>query len=635
MKPINAPTLARPGPRWGAYPERNERARARRPGRVSPRAQWRQQLRQAAPHQTLHATRQALQRHGLTPETVAAALGLVLHTMERTHQITLHDTQLTAATGLLNQQLIEMATGEGKTLVLASAAAVAGLSGVPVHVITANDYLAERDAQALAPLYKALELSVGQVAPDMSPEQRRQAYACDVVYVTAKELAFDYLRDVLARSASTEPAPPVLRGLCMALLDEADSVLLDEATVPLIISGAQQCDAAHQAHRRAVWWQALQLARRLHGHEWTTDPHRQRADVTAQGDERLVGTAESLGGVWRRPRLRRELLSLALTALHALQRDHHYLVRQGQIELLDATTGRVATGRVWSQGLHALIELKEGCTPSGPTQTLAQVTFQRFFQRYWFLGGLSGTLAEARGELHAVDGLDVVRVAERLPSRRQVWPDHVFDTKVQRWLAVVGRVRELQTQHRPTLIGTDSVTDSEQLSAHLTEAGVAHTVLNARHDHNEALVVAKAGQAGQVTVATRMAGRGTDIALAPIALSAGGLHVINCQRNESRRLDRQLAGRCARQGQPGSTETWICAGISADRSGVNPPKLVSCNPSAPLRRFWTAPWRWWHVRLPQWLEERRHAALRRQLLDQDRQWAQQHHSARHGTGPST
>lgn len=641
--------LARPGPRWGAYPERPDDAEPRlcgtlphpwlptwlpAPWRLAWCRPWLRQVRQRSAHTPLdlNACRQALRREGFTPDNVALALAHVLRATEQTLGLRLHDTQLLAATLMLDQQLVEMATGEGKTLAMATAAAVAALAGIPVHLVTANDYLAERDAQTLSPLFSALGISVAHIAPSMSSDQRRPVYAQDVVYATAKEVAFDYLRDGLS---TPQGAPPLLRGLSLALIDEADSILLDEASVPLIISVTQQGQAAQQAHRRAVWWQALHLARRLsHDGDYTVDTGRHSATLTPAGEQHIAGPAEALGGVWRRPRLRRDLLGLAVTALHALHRDQHYLVREGKVELLDTLTGRVAVGRVWSQGLHTLIELKEGCTPSAPTETLAQITFQRFFKRYWRLGGLSGTLVEARAELRGLYDLDVVRVPERLPSQRQTWPTLVFATPDQRWRAIAERAQEMQAQGRPLLIGTDSVHDSEQLSQHLQQAGIAHTVLNARQDQHEADIVAQAGQAGHVTVATRMAGRGTDISLDATALAAGGLHVIHCQRNESKRMDRQLVGRCARQGQAGSTEAWICAAISNDPAPPSEPKLTRCIQSAVVHRSTPSAWCWWHLRLPQWLEERRQAALRRQLLDQDRQWAQQHRLARQSRGPS-
>jgi preprotein translocase subunit SecA len=607
------------------------------PWRLAACQPWLNQVRHQAQDTTmgLAQCRQNLRRHGFTASTLSTALAHVLRATEQTLGLHLHDTQLLAATLMLDQQLVEMATGEGKTLAMAAAAAVAALAGVPVHVITANDYLAERDAQSLSALFAALGVSVAHIAPAHTPEQRRLAYAQDIVYATAKEVAFDYLRDGLSARQGT---PPLLRGLSLALIDEADSILLDEASVPLIISATTRHGAAQQAHRRAVWWQALHLARRL-GHsgdddDFVVDPSRQSVSLTSAGDQRIAGPAEALGGLWRRPRLRRELIGLALTALHALQRDQHYLVRDGKVELLDTLTGRIAVGRVWSQGLHTLIELKEGCTTSAPTETLAQITFQRFFKRYWRLGGLSGTLVEARAELQSLYGVQVVRVPERLPSQRQQGPTLVFKTAEQRWQAVAERAAELRAQGRPVLIGTDSVSDSEQLSQRLAQAGIEHAVLNARHDQDEARIIGQAGQTGRVTVATRMAGRGTDITLDSTALAAGGLHVIHCQRNESRRMDRQLAGRCGRQGQAGSTETWICTAISDDSPPPTAPKLTRCIQSAVMDRSPRSPWCWWHLRVPQWLEERRQAALRRQLAEQDRQWAQQHRLAQQSRGPS-
>ena len=641
--------LARPGPRWGAYPERPDHTDPRHggtlprpwlptwlpaPWRLALCRPWLRQVRQLSADTSLELNncRQALRREGFTPDTVALALAHVLRATEQTLGLRLHDTQLLAATLMLDQQLVEMATGEGKTLAMATAAAIAALAGIPVHVVTANDYLAERDAQTLAPLFTALGVTVAHIAPAMSPDQRRPVYAHDVVYATAKEVAFDYLRDGLS---AQQGAPTLLRGLSLALIDEADSILLDEASVPLIISVTQQGQATQQAHRRAVWWQALHLARRLRDHgDYTVDSGRHSAALTPAGEQHIAGPAEALGGVWRRPRLRRDLLGLAVTALHALQRDQHYLVREGKVELLDTLTGRIAVGRVWSQGLHTLIELKEGCTPSAPTETLAQITFQRFFKRYWRLGGLSGTLVEARAELRQLYDVQVVRVPERLPSRRQRWPSLAFATPEQRWGAVAERALELQALGRPLLVGTDSVHDSEQLSRHLHAAGIAHTVLNARHDQHEADIVAQAGQAGRVTVATRMAGRGTDISLDARALAAGGLHVIHGQRNESRRMDRQLVGRCARQGQAGSTEAWICAAISPDSHPPSETKLTRCIQSAVAHRSTLSLWCWWHLRVPQWMEERRQTALRQQLFDQDKQWAEQHRLARQSRGPS-
>lgn len=570
---------------------------------------------------TLKSARLGLRRQGLAPATCAPAMACVQVALQRTLGWHLHPLQMLAASHMLDQHLVEMATGEGKTLAMAAAACIAAMAGVPVHVVTANDYLAERDAQALQALADVLRLRVGHVAPGMGPDARREAYGLDIVFATARELAFDHLRDGLALPGSGHERP-VLRGLCMALLDEADSILLDEAVVPLVISGSLPEKPAQQAARRALWWQARQLAQALKkGIHFELQSGPPDAHLTEAGRAEAARLAQALDGPWRRTGTRHELLRLALTAQHALHRDRHYLVRERRIELLDQLTGRVAIGRAWTQGLQALVELKEGCPPSAPTDTLAQITFQRFFQRYWHLAGLSGTLREARGELREVYGLAVRHMPLRRPSLRQDGPTRCFPSAEARWQAVASMASRLRSQNRPVLIGTDTVPDSERLSWHLDQQGVPHTVLNARHDRQEADIIAQAGRAGQVTVSTRMAGRGTDIALDQAALSAGGLHVIHCQRNESRRMDRQLLGRAARQGQPGSTETWICSANLQDSYPIGDSMLTACSSSVTESVTRTASW--WRqvtVQLHQWIEEQRQSAMRRHLLKQDRQW---------------
>jgi preprotein translocase subunit SecA len=404
------------------------------------------------------------------------------------------------------------------------------------------------------------------------------------------------LERVAANMGERSPVALLMRGLCLALLDEADSILLDEAEVPLILSRQLP-----QAARRAYLWQALALARQL-------DPSRDflvhRADrlveLTALGEERLDIHAAALGGPWTRPRYRREAVMLALAALHAYHRNEQYLVQDSAIELLDPVSGRVAPGRVWSRGLHTLVALKEGLRPPSETETVEQTTFQRFFQRYWRLGGISGTLREASAELAGVYGAGVVSIPLHQPCRRTQLPARRFDNADALFDAVVERVRALQASGRPVLVGTDSVAQSERLSELLRRHGMAHRVLNALHAAGEAALVASAGQAGSITVATRMAGRGTDIELDPAARSAGGLHVLSCQQNPSRRLDRQLAGRCARHGDPGSVEEWAC--------------LPSDGPVVPS---WLAqPFKHW----TQWREEQRRTGLRANLLEQDLYW---------------
>ena len=559
------------------------------------------------------------------------ALGCVAAAGERSLGRSPFDNQLLAAGVLLDDRLAEMATGEGKTYAAALAAAVAALAGVPVHVMTANDYLVQRDAEQLEPFFAAVGLTVGRIVATTEPAARRAAYACDVTYCTAREVAFDYLRDGLATESAgldlqrrlrrfagaDATAPLLLRGLCMALLDEADSLLIDEAAMPLVL--AQQ---AADPQQRAVCFAALALARQLQpGTDVRVDRDAGRIVWFDAGTQHLERASAGLAGAWRNGQHRHDMVSAALEALHLLERDRHYLVCDGKVALLDAVTGRTAPGRVWSRGLQTLVELKEGCTPSPATTTRAQISFQAFFGRYLRLCGMSGTLSEARREIGALYRREVVTIALRRPSQRRILPERLFADSARRWHAVRRRVLELHAAGRPVLIGTDSVADSEALSAVLERAGVAHRVLNARHDHAEAQIVARAGERGAVTVATRMAGRGTDIVLGPGVAALGGLHVICCQDNPSRRLDRQLIGRAARQGDPGSAVTYRTLDDASRRDSWLSGLLRHCRKLDDEGAFVLPAWlvRHWAARL-QRQDEDAQVRQRRRLLEQDREW---------------
>ena len=528
--------------------------------------------------------RARLGHHGLTADMRCEALALVARMGEQVLERKPFESQLHAALGMLNGQLVEMATGEGKTYAAALAAAVAALAGTPVHLMTANDYLVQRDAQALLPMYAALGLTVGVVTAASTAAERRMAYRCDITYCTAREVAFDYLRDARAghafqsdlqrRAASlSKPANQaeaqlaLLRGLHMALIDEADSLLIDEAAIPLRLSeplsaplsGVNQADPA--AQQRALSFQTLSVARQLVlGRDVLFDATARKVTWTATGQERLASLVQGLGtdwgGVWLNRRHCSDLIETALQALHGLQRDRDYLVRDQQLLLLDPVTGRVADGRVWSRGLQALVELKENCTLTAPNQIAAQVSLQRFFGRYLKVAGMSGTLRECRAELLRGYGGAVVPVALRLPSLRIHHADKVFATAAQRVRAAVSRVAELHALGRPVLVGCDSVAATQKMCIALRAAGMNPARLDAQHDAQEADTIAAAGQIGALTVTTHMAGRGTDIALGVGVAALGGLHVLCCQDNASARLDRQIIGRSARAGDPGSCEIW-------------------------------------------------------------------------------
>jgi preprotein translocase subunit SecA len=526
-----------------------------------------------------------LRREGLDEELAAAAFALVREAARRTLGTPPFDVQLMAGWAMANGMLVEMATGEGKTLAATLPACTVALAGGPVHVVTANDYLVERDAEAMRPIYAALGLSVGFVTErERSWEARRAAYACDVVYGTSKSIAFDYLRDGLVRGRRRSVVSVgvanlseehrladrlMLRGLCFAIVDEADSVLADDARTPLVLSGPTPGSDAPQIYRNAV-----SLARELEpGRDFHARVRDCAVDFTEAGRQRIERLASPLGGFWAGPRRREEWVGRALVALHLFVRDHHYLVREGRVQIIDQPTGRLAPDRSWERGLHQLIEEKEGCAITAERETLARISYQRFFRRYLRLAGMTGTAREVARELWSVYGLRTIVIPRRLPLRRLDLGVRTFSAQTSKWVAVAERAGELHRSGRPVLIGTCSVAASEELSRILAEHGLPHRVLNARQDAQEAAIVAEAGRRGRITVATNMAGRGTDIALAEGVEPLGGLHVIQTQRGEARRIDRQMFGRCARQGERGSSEACISLEDGPIR-GFFPPALL-------------------------------------------------------------
>jgi preprotein translocase subunit SecA len=395
----------------------------------------------------------------------------------------------------------------------------------------------------------------------------------------------------------------------MTIVDEADSILIDEACVPLIL--AERSTDSGQLEYLNI---AFNVASELSVAHYRLDHSQMKAELTPRGREELERRTAASGNAWRNRKHREEVVCLALAARYIYSRDRHYLVRNDKVEIIDETTGRPAAGRTWSRGLHQLIELKEGCDPSDQQVTTAQITFQRFFRRYHRLCGSSGTLAEASGELREVYGLHVVRVPLRKPSRRQLYATRVYPDRKSQVQAVAARALAVSRDGRPVLIGTDSVADSENLSNELTAMEIDHAVLNARQDAEEAEVIAAAGQAGRITVTTNIAGRGTDIPLEDGVAERGGLHVICCQHNISRRIDRQLVGRCARQGDPGSAETLLAvdqALLSRWTPAWIRRRIAACGMQRP---------RWLVqllVRFPQWAESARRRDQRRALLAHD------------------
>jgi preprotein translocase subunit SecA len=554
-----------------------------------------------------------LRREGFAPELVTRVFALVREAADRTIGLRHYDVQLIGGAILLDGAVAEMETGEGKTLTATLSASAAALAGWPVHIVTVNDYLARRDAEWMGPIYRALGLSVGLVVHGLSPEERRAAYACNVTYVTNKDIAFDYLRDrILLRGqpsrlqlqlerlggSDARLRRLLLRGLVYAIVDEADSVLVDEARTPLIISGA-----GDDAPERKLYETALEIAAALTApRDFALGGTERTIELTNVGRDRIAELALPHGGLWTGGRRREELVRQGLTALYLMEKDKHYLVRDGRVQIIDEFTGRVMADRAWEQGLHQLVEVKEHCQLTNRREPLARISYQRFFRRYLRLAGMTGTAKEVAGELWSVYRLPVVRVPTNRPLNRQGLPPNVVTTEDEKWTAIVRRIAEVHAQGRPILVGTRSVAASEHLSLLLNRAGLPHVVLNARQDSDEAEIVARAGERGRITVATNMAGRGTDIKLAPGVANLGGLHVIATEFHEAGRIDRQLFGRCGRQGDPGTYEAFA----SLEDEIVRHARWANWLGAKPLR-----------LRLAQKMAERLYSRMRRDLLRYD------------------
>ena len=463
----------------------------------------------------------------------------------------------------------EMATGEGKTLVATMPAVLAGWRGRGCHVVTANEYLAQRDAETMKAIYRFCGLTVGCIAQDMAPAERKQAYNAHITYCTNKEVAADFLRDRLL-IGTLQGLPSVLlsrmtgdrgvridqlvqRGLECAIVDEADSVFIDEAVTPLLISGEAPNQDQIEAYK-----QAAHLAGALvPATDFRIDRQYREIRLTPAGKQRLAELAEPLGRLWMGCRRREELVSQALAAGAFFTRDKQYVVDDGKVVIVDDFTGRLMPDRTWRDGLHQAVEAKEGLEINLPKETYARISFQRFFRLYRKLSGMSGTVAEAQSELWGIYRLPVVSITTHRPCQRIVMPDRVFTTAAAKWEAVIAEIGGVHRTGRPILVGTGGIRESEYLSGLLAANGLPHRLLNAMRQASEAQVIAEAGQMGQITVSTNMAGRGTDIQLGAGVAKLGGLHVIATERFDARRIDRQLFGRCARQGDSGSAQAFI------------------------------------------------------------------------------
>ena len=480
--------------------------------------------------------------------------------------------QIMGAAAMTRGYIAEMATGEGKTLTAVIAASIWGWSGRPVHVITVNDYLVGRDAEINRPLYEILGMKVGAVVHDTTPQDRYKIYRGNVIYATSKELVADFLRDQIAMgdvrsSASTAISmldnkgvrPSLVPGLFRAIVDEADSLLIDEAVTPLIISNAPDDNVNEPLYRESV----MLAGKLLEGRDFTVDRTERKVDLTERGKVRLHDEAERMDrdeGFWAGRRRREELVTQALVAGTCFHKDEHYLVSDdGKIVIIDEFTGRTMADRSWRGGLHQAVEVKENVPVTSDKENLARLSFQRFFRQYPTMGGMTGTGWEARGELWQIYNRPVVKIPTNKRCIRKVLPMRFFGTADAKWDAVAERVAALHEQGLPVLIGTRSVWSSEEVAKRLKARGLTHRVLNARFDKEEAETVTRAGQPGSITVATNMAGRGTDIHLGTGIAAKGGLQVIATEPHGSHRVDRQLFGRAARQGDPGVAQMFASA----------------------------------------------------------------------------
>jgi len=487
-------------------------------------------------------------------EARAPVFALALEAVRRGTGLEAHDVQLVAALAMAEGKIAELPTGEGKTLAAVFTASHLALSGRPVHVLTFNDYLARRDAAWMGPAYRLLGLSAGAVREGLDKAAKRAAYACDVVYATAKEAGFDYLRDRLA----FEPEELVHRPFGVALVDEADSILIDEARIPLVISGEAGA-AGVDVTRLAALVRGLER-----GRDYEIDAENANVFPTDTGIRRL----ESLLGCGNLFAPENETLLAAVhCALHAellLARDIDYIVRDGRVEIVDEFTGRVMDKRHWPDGLQAAVEAKEGVRRGSEGRILGSITLQHFFRLYPMLCGMTATAAPSARELKEFYGAGVVVVPPHRPCVRRDLPDVVFTHKEAKSAALVGEIAAVRASGRPVLVGTASVRESEALAAALAASGILCEVLNARNDELEAGVIARAGAPGAVTISTNMAGRGTDIRLGgpdeaerERVAALGGLYVIGTNRHEASRIDSQLRGRAGRQGDPGASRFFV------------------------------------------------------------------------------
>nr|Q3AQA7.1 RecName: Full=Protein translocase subunit SecA 2 [Chlorobium chlorochromatii CaD3] len=499
---------------------------------------------------------------------ISAAMALIVEASHRQLGLRPFPVQIMGALALLEGSLIEMQTGEGKTLVAALAAVFLGWSGRSCHVITVNDYLASRDYARLEPLYTFCGVTASCVIGELKRPERQRSYQAAVVYVTSKELVADFLKDRLLLHGVSDPSRhflhssntlregdevPVLNGLWAAIVDEADSVLVDDAATPLIISRPVKNEPLMEACREAVRL-AAKLQPTLH---YTVEERYKQIALTSEGNATIEQMLPTLPPFWHSATRRNELLLLVLNAREFFRKGKDYVVSDGKVVIIDEFTGRLMPDRKWQKGTQQIVELLEGVEPTDPVEVAARISFQRFFRFYKLLCGMSGTVKGVTAELWHIYSLPYVAIPTNKPSRRTTQAPEYFLEKGAKYAALIATLEALHRQGVPILVGTRSVRESEFLADLLRQKMLNFQLLNAIYHKEEAAIIARAGERGNITIATNMAGRGTDILLEQGVAALGGLHVLLAEPNEAERIDRQFYGRCARQGDPGTSYSYI------------------------------------------------------------------------------
>ena len=510
-------------------------------------------------------------------EAVRRAFALVREVARRETGEEPYIVQLMAAMAMYHGRIVEMLTGEGKTLTGSLAAPLIAWQHRYLHIFTVNDYLAKRDAESRRRIYAKCFCDVGSIQQEQDPAERFGIYARPIVYGTPKQITADYLRDqirlgrmstawagrqMLAQVAhlpGESGMGPMIPGLRACMVDEADAVLVDEGVVPLIIARPRREDDMSK-----VYLKAAMIASKLdEGPDFEVDHLKRRVEIKPRGDDRLTSLFEQFSDpLWKARRRGEELVRLALVARHCYSRGKQYEVVEDRIVIVDEYTGRFLPDRSWEHGLHQSVEAKEGTQVTADRETLARLSFQRFYRTYPFMCGMTGTAADATAEMEATYSRPVTRIPTNRPVIRAQWPERVFRSASGKWDAIVASIEEIHAKGRPILVGTRSVSASEYLSQRLNERSLQHFLLNAHHDKEEASLISQAGrsdleQGAAITVATNMAGRGTDLKPDPGSIAAGGLHVILTEMHGATRIDRQFIGRAGRQGDPGSAQLFV------------------------------------------------------------------------------